>query len=73
MRAGLLALVDDRDRHLAEPLGRRRVVLEQLAEADRAGEPGGAAADDEDADLDPLVRRVGRARRSPRALENGGG
>ena len=60
MRAGLLALVDERDRHLAEPLGRRRVLLEQLAEPDRAREPRRAAADDQDADLDALVGRVGR-------------
>src|SRR5438105_7150970 len=30
------------------------------SEADRAGEPGRPRADDQDADLDPLVRRVGR-------------
>ena len=41
MRAGLLALVDECDRNLAKPLGRRRIVLEQLAEANRAGEPAG--------------------------------
>src|SRR5262249_18337276 len=34
--------------------------LEQLAEADRAREPGRACADDEHADLDALVDRVGR-------------
>ena len=60
MRAGLLALLEHGDRHLAKPLGHLRVLLEQLAEADRAGEAGRARADDEDADLDPLVRRVGR-------------
>ena len=60
MRAGLLALVDERDRDLAEPLRRRRILLEQLAEPDRAREAGRAAADDQDADLDALVGRVGR-------------
>ena len=58
MRAGLLALLDERDRHLAEPLGRGRILLEQLTEADRAGETGGAATDDQDADVDALVGRV---------------
>ena len=63
MRAGLLALVDEGDRNLAEPLGRRRILLEQLTEADRAGETRGAATDDQDADVDPLVGRIGRAPR----------
>ena len=60
MRAGLLALLDDRDRDVAEPLGRLGRLLEQLAEPDRAGEPGRACADDQDADLDPLVGGIGR-------------
>ena len=60
MRAGLLALLHERDRHLAEPLGHVGMLLHQLAEPDRAREPGRAAADDQDADLDPLVHRVGR-------------
>ncbi len=60
MRAGLLALLDHRHGHVAELLGERGALLEQLAEPDGAGEPGGAAPDDQDADLDPLVRRVGR-------------
>src|SRR5262249_31752303 len=34
--------------------------LQQLAEADRAREAGRASAHDEDADLDPLVDRIGR-------------
>ena len=62
VRAGLLPLVDERDGHFAEALCGRGIVLEQLAEADRAGEAGRAAADDQDADLDPLVGRVGRRR-----------
>ena len=60
MRAGRLALLDDRDRHLAEALGDLGRLLEQLSEADRAGEPGRPGADDQDADLDPLRRRIGR-------------
>ena len=35
-------------------------LLEELAEPDRAGEPGRPRADDQHADLDPLVRSVGR-------------
>ena len=42
------------------PLGDVRVLLEQLAEPDRAREPAGAGADDQDTDVDPLVRGVGR-------------
>ena len=60
MRAGLLALLHERDRHVAEPLRHVGVLLEQLAEPDRAGETGRAAADDQDADLDPLVHGIGR-------------
>ena len=68
--ARLLALLEHRDRHVAEPLGDLRVLLEQLPEPDRAREPGGPGADDEDADLDPLVGgSVGRRRR----LRSGGG
>src|SRR5207237_4152001 len=37
-----------------------RGILQQLAETDGASEPGRARADDQDADLDPLVRRVAR-------------
>ena len=59
MGAGHLALVEDGDRDLAELLGELGLVLEQLHDPDRAGEPGGPAADDRDADLDPLVLGVG--------------
>ncbi len=63
MRADGAALVHERDRHLAEPLGDRRIVLQQLREPDRAGQPGRPAADDRDADLELLVgRRLGRVR-----------
>ena len=60
MRAGDFALLDHRDRDFAELLGQLRLVLEQLHQFDRAGEPGGPAADDRDADLDPLVGGIGR-------------
>ena len=58
MRAGLLALLEHRDRHVAEPLRRLGILLAELAEPDRAGEAGGPGADDEQPDLDRV--RVGR-------------
>ena len=58
--AAHLALLDHRDRHVAERLEQLRLVLEQLQQPHRAGQAGGAAADDRDADLDPLVLGVGR-------------
>ena len=36
------------------------MLFEELAEPDGAGQPAGAASDDQDPDLDPLVGRVGR-------------
>ena len=69
VRARLLSLLQHGERHLAEPLGHLRRLLEQLPEADRAGEPGGAGAHDRDAHLDPLVGRVGRR---PDRLGGGG-
>jgi hypothetical protein len=65
VRPGDLALLDHRDGDLAELLRQLGVVLEQLKEADRAREPGLAAADDRDADLDPLVLGI---RRRPHEL-----
>src|SRR5262245_49113655 len=62
VRAGGLALLDQRDRNVAQPLGGLGGVLQQLPEPDRARQPGGAAADDQDADLDALVGRIGRRR-----------
>ena len=62
MRAGLLSFLEHGDRHVAEPLRNLRLLLEQLPEPDRAREAGGAGADDQDADLDPLVRRIRRLR-----------
>ena len=78
MRAGDAALLDHRDRHLAEALGHLLVVGQQLQQPDRARHPGLAAADDRDADLDPLVRIVGRRadelrRRVDRRRELAGG
>ena len=78
VRADGAALVDERDRHLAEPLGDRGIVLEQLRQADRAGQPGRAAADDRDADLELLLgRRLGRSddlgRRERRRVRSGDG
>ena len=58
MGARDLALLEHGHRHLAERLHQLRVVLEQLQQPDRAREPGLAAADDRDADLDPLVLGV---------------
>jgi len=58
--AGDAALLDHRDGHLAERLGQLGIVLEQLEQADRARHAGLAAADDRDADLDPLVLGVRR-------------
>ena len=68
-----LALLDHRDRDLAELLGQLRLALQELQNAVRAGEPGRAAADDDDADLDTLLRGIGRRAdvRPPRS--NGGG
>ena len=57
VRADRAALVDERDRHLAERLGERGIGLEQLREPHRAGQPGRPAADDRDADLELLVGR----------------
>src|SRR3954468_23876141 len=62
VRARGLSLLDDRDGNLAELLGQLRLVLQQLRELDRAGEPGGPTADDGDADLDPLILGIGDAR-----------
>src|ERR1700758_553402 len=60
MRPGLLPFLEERDRHVAEPLGNVGMLLEQLPETERAREPGGPGPHDEDADLDALVRGIGR-------------
>src|SRR6266581_3856547 len=60
MRARLLALLDERDRNIAESLRNLGVLLEQLTEADRTGKACGPGADDEDPYLDTLVDRVAR-------------
>jgi len=60
--AGDFALLDHRDRDFAQLLGQLGLVLQQLHEFVGAGEPGGAAADDRDANLDALVHRIRRRR-----------
>src|SRR6266702_3663896 len=60
MGAGLLPLLEDGHRNLAQTLADLGCIFEQLAEPDRAGEPGRAGADDQDADLDPLLRLTRR-------------
>ncbi len=49
------ALLEHHDGHLAELLGGRRVALQVLGQADRAGEPRRAAADERRADLDLVL------------------
>ena len=73
MRAGLLALLDDRDRDVAEPLGGLGRLFEQLAEPDRAGKARRPRTDDQDSDLDPLVGGIASVLRWPLTGENGGG
>jgi len=59
VRSGLLALLEHGDGNIAEPFPDLRRVLEQLAEPDRARQPGRAGADDTHPDLDPLVLGIG--------------
>jgi hypothetical protein len=59
MGAGHLALLDHGHRDLAEALGQLGLVLEQLHQLDRAGEPGRPSADDRHPDFDPLVLGIG--------------
>src|SRR5438477_270632 len=64
MRAGLLALLEHGDGHLTKPFGHLRVLLEQLAEANRASQAGRASADGSAERLRELLRErevVGRA------------
>ena len=56
----MLPLLEHGDRHLAEALADLGVLLEELAEPDRAREPARPGADDQDAHVDPLLRRVAR-------------
>ncbi len=72
VRPGLLAFLDDRERDVAESLGDLLVLLEQLPEADRAGEAGGSGAHHEHAHLDALVERVARRDDELVAVERGG-
>ena len=60
VRADLLALLEHGERNLAQPLRNLWLVLEQLSEPDRTRETCGACADDQDSDVDALVRRFAR-------------
>ena len=60
MRAGLLAFLQDRHRHFAEPLPNLGCVLEQLAKSNATRETGRPCADDEDTDVDALLGRIAR-------------
>ena len=73
VRARRLALLEHGDRHVAEPLGRRRVLLDELAEPDRGGKTGRACADDQEADLDALVDRIASAAPIASAVDHGAG
>jgi hypothetical protein len=60
MRPRLFPLLEHRHGDVAEAVANVRALLEQLPQPDRAREAAGAASDDQDPDVDPLVRRVGR-------------
>lgn len=60
VRAAHLALLDDGHGDLAERLQQLRLVGQELQEPAGAGQAGGAAAHDGDADLDALVLGVRR-------------
>jgi hypothetical protein len=62
VRARLLSLLEHGDGDIPEALARAWVLLEQLPEPDSAREPRGPGADDQDADVDPLLGRVARLR-----------
>src|SRR5437588_571795 len=57
--ARLLSLLEHRHGNVSELLADVRALLEQLAEADRAGETCGPCSHDQDTDIDPLLGRVG--------------
>ena len=71
MRPRLLALLENRDRNLPQPLLDVRPLLEQLPEPNRTRETAWPGADDENPDLDPLVGRVGRDRHDVGRAEGG--
>ena len=62
VRPRLLPLLEHRNGDFAEPFADLGCAFEQLAEADRAGESRRTGADDQHADLDPLVVRIHRRR-----------
>ena len=71
VRPRLLPLLEDGNRDLAQALANLRVLLQELAEPDRAREPAGAAPDDQDADLDSLVAGIRRSGDRIRSAERG--
>src|SRR5215207_1200757 len=60
--AGCAALLHHRNRHLAEAFARGRALLEELGQANRRREAGRPGPDDESADVDPFLRRIGGLR-----------
>ena len=72
VRARLLPLLEHGDRDVAEPLPDVGMLLEQLAEPDRAREPAGPAADDERRRPRSARRADRSARRPRRSAPNGG-
>src|SRR4029078_11164608 len=72
MRARLLPLLEHGDGDVAEALADLGVLLEQLAETDRAGETPWAGPDDEDAHVDALLGPLGPRCRRRRGTAPGG-
>src|SRR5712691_1698432 len=60
MRADLLALLQHRNRNLAQPLADLRRSIQQLAEPNCARKPCGTGPHDQDADLYAFVLRIAR-------------
>ena len=60
VRAGSLPFLEHRNGHLAEPLRQLGLLLDQLPQPDRGRKAGRPCADDQKADVDPLVDRIGR-------------
>ena len=58
VRSGLLAFLQYGDRHVAQAFRQLWPLLEELVQPDRAGQAGGPRTDDQDTDVDPLVRWV---------------
>ena len=60
VRTGSLSFLEQGDRNFAEPIRQLGMLLRQLAQPDRSGQTRRACADDQKADVDSLVDRVGR-------------